>query len=192
MLQVTVPCEKCSAPVGFGSRKCPVCGASVSKDAKRALHARLAASSEDYRDLQNQISSARTALLVASLMYLVVGAIAFLGSAQPDETTPPIVGAAFIIDAVVATVFLLLWWFARTRPAFAMLLAAVLWLALQLLLSVTLPVLAWSGLWFKGVVAILMIRGIIAALSANVFLRKLRKPPNSRPEADRKENWPLL
>ncbi|MES1186870.1 MAG: hypothetical protein ABUL60_23860 [Myxococcales bacterium] len=107
-------------------------------------------------------------------MYLVVGAIAFLGSSQPDETTPPILGAAFLIDAVVATVFLLLWWFARTRPAFAMLLAAVLWLGLQLLLSLTLPVMVWSGLWFKGVVAILMLRGIIAALRANVFLRKLR------------------
>ena len=174
MLQVTVPCEKCSGPVGFGSRKCPRCGASVSKDAKRAIHHRLAASSEDYRDLQNQISSARTALLVASLMYLVVGAIAFLGSSQPDETTPSIVGAAFLIDAVVATVFLFLWWFARTRPAFAMLLAAVLWLAMQVLLSLTLPVLVWSGFWFKGVVAILVIRGIIAALRANVFLRKLR------------------
>jgi len=134
----------------------------------------LAASSEDYRDLQNQISSARTALLVASLMYLVIGAIAFSGSSQPNETTPPILGAAFFIDAVVATVFLFLWWFARTRPAFSMLLAAALWLALQLLLSLTFPVLVWSGLWFKAVVAILMIRGIIAALRANVFLQKLR------------------
>jgi peptidoglycan/LPS O-acetylase OafA/YrhL len=184
MLQVTVPCEKCSAPVGFGPRKCPRCGASVSKDAKRALHARLAASSEDYRDLQNQISSARTALLVASLMYLVIGAIAFLGSFEPDETTPPIVRAAFFIDAVVAAVFLFLWWFARTRPAFAMLLAAVLWLALQLLLSLTLPVLVWSGLWFKGVVAILMVRGIIAALRANGFLRKLRGAAQQAVEAD--------
>ena len=174
MLHVTVPCEKCGAPVGFGARKCARCGVGVSREAQRALHARLEASSEDYRDLQNQISSARSALLVASLMYLVVGAIAFLGSSRPDETTPPVIAAAFLIDAVVAAVFLFLWWFARTRPAFAMLLAAVLWFALQLLLTLTLPVLVWSGLWFKGVVAILMIRGIIAALRADVFLRKLR------------------
>jgi hypothetical protein len=80
MLLVTVPCEKCGAPLGFGLRKCPRCRAAVSRDARRALHARLAASSEDYRDLQNQISSARAALLVASLMYLVVGVIAFVGS----------------------------------------------------------------------------------------------------------------
>jgi hypothetical protein len=85
---------------------------------------------------------------------------------------------------VVAAVFLFLWWFARNRPAFAMLLAAVLWLALQLLLSLTLPILVFSGLWFKGVVAILMIRGIIAPLRANVFLRKLRRAAQQAVEAD--------
>jgi len=83
MLHVTVPCEKCGAPVGFGARKCARCGVGVSREAQRALHARLEASSEDYRDLQNQISSARSALLVASLMD-AYSILAWVISHRPD------------------------------------------------------------------------------------------------------------
>ena len=86
------------------------------------------------------------------------------------------VGATFAVNALVAATFLCLWWLARTKPASAMGLAAVLWLTFQALLAVAFPLAVWSGLWLKGVVAILMIRGIVAALRANVFLRRLRPP----------------
>jgi hypothetical protein len=176
MLEVTVPCEKCGKPVGFGSRTCRECGAPLSAAAKAALHARLLTSSNDYRELQNQVSSARTALLVASLMYLAVGLIASLASWRLAATTidsaPEL--APTLVNAVFAVLFLSLWWLARVIPTTAMLLAAILWLVLQLLLTWAMPDLAWRGIWFKGVVAILMIRGIIAGFRAGAFLRKLR------------------
>lgn len=177
MLEITVPCQSCGEQVRFGYSKCAKCGAVVSRAAKHALHARLAASSDDYRELLDQVSSARTALLIASLLYLVIGAIAFVGSSGAHVTPEHdwAVGGAFLVNALVASAFLGLWWLARTRPAFAMASAVVLWLAFQALLAVVFPVAVRSGLWMKGVVAILMIRGIIAAFRAHAFRRKLQR-----------------
>lgn len=169
----------CGTAIGFGDSRCVKCGAAPSGAARDALHARLEAASGDYRELQGHISAARTALLVASLVYLAMGGIAFLAARNDpgvhDETTA-VVGAAFLIDLLVGVGFLGLWWLARRRPAISMLVAATAWLGLQGLLFLVSPRLVVSGVWAKGVVAILMIRGIVAGVKAHRFIRKLRRP----------------
>lgn len=176
MLEVSVPCERCHAPVRFGQSTCARCGAKPSRDAKAALHARLAASSDDYRVLQDHISAGRTALLVATLVYVVLGAIAFLGTAGESFSAEQdaAIFASVLIDELIAAAFLVLWWLARDRPAMALISAAVLWIAFQALLLVVYPLAFSSGLLGKGLVAILMIRGIVAAIRARAFIRKLR------------------
>lgn len=161
----------------FGASACAACGARVSRRIEDALHARLEASSQDYRELQGHVRSARLVLFIAATLYIVFGVIAFLGSSGGEFTTPEIelgVRIVLFIDVAVASVFLLLWWTARARPASSMIAAALLWLAYQLFLLGVLPIAVASGLWFKGVVAILMVRGIVAGIRAQGFLRKLQ------------------
>jgi hypothetical protein len=179
MLDVSVPCEGCGEAIGFGSTKCRRCGLRLSRAARGALHDRLAASSEDYRDLQAQILSGRTVLLVAALAYLVFAG--FWGPELYSEWPPEegsLLAVAFLLDVALGATLLLCWLVSRFWPATGLLLASGLWLATQVVLivvSVLLgsPFLVFSGLWLKGVVAILMIRGIVAGLRARSLIQRL-------------------
>jgi hypothetical protein len=183
MLDVSLPCEGCGEAVGFGHRKCVRCGLRLSSAARSALRARLEASSEDYRELQAQILSGRTVLLVASLAYL--GFAGFWGPELYKEWPPEegsLLAVAFVLDVAVGTSLLLCWVVSRVWPATGLLLAAGLWLATQVaLLAISVVVgsyfLVFSGLWLKGVVAILMIRGIVAGLRARRLVESLTRRP---------------
>jgi Na+/proline symporter len=176
-LDVSVPCGTCGTPITFGVARCAKCGVVVARDVKAALHARLAASSADYRELQDRISSARTALLVASSMYLVFGVFAFVAAMTSPSTADEDAFARLVLatEALMVAGFLGCWWWARTRPALSLVLAALLWIALQVALALIYPRAVVSGLWLKGVVAILMVRGVVAGVRANAFLGKLEK-----------------
>jgi hypothetical protein len=179
MLEITIPCEQCGAALGFGESRCKKCGSAPSGAARDALHARLEAASDDYRELQSHISAGRTALFVAALVYLAIGAIAFLAARSTgagDDETSAALGSAFFVDLLVAACFLLLWWLARRAPAVSMLVAAAGWLGLQAVLFMLSPLSIASGLLAKGFVAILMVRGIVAGVKANRFIRRLRRP----------------
>src|SRR5687768_9727335 len=135
MLEVSLPCEGCGEPIGFGQVKCLRCGLRLSSSARSALHARLAASSEDYRDLQSQILSGRTVLLVAALAYLVFAA--FWGPALYTEWPPEegvLLAIAFVLDVALGATLLSCWLVALRWPATGLLLAVVLWLATQVAL----------------------------------------------------------
>jgi len=183
MLEVSVPCEGCGEAVGFGQPRCTRCGLRLSRATRSTLHARLAASSEDYRDLQAQILSGRTVLLVAALAYLVFAA--FWGPALYKEWPPPegaLLAVAFMLDVVIGATLLLCWLVARRWPATGLLLAVGLWLAAQVaLLAVSVLIgsyfLVFSGLWLKGIVAILMLRGIVAGLRARSLVARLTRSP---------------
>jgi len=179
MLDVSLPCEGCGEAVGFGHRKCVRCGLRLSSAARSALRARLEASSEDYRDLQAQILSGRTVLLVASLAYLVFAG--FWGPELYKEWPPEegsLLAVAFVIDVAIGASLLLCWLVSRVWPATGLLLAAGLWLMTQVALlaaSVLLGsyFLIFSGLWLKAIVGVLMIRGIVAGLRARRLVARL-------------------
>jgi hypothetical protein len=184
MLDVSVPCEGCSEAVGFGQPRCPRCGLRLSSTARSALRARLEASSEDYRDLQAQILSGRTVLLVASLAYLVFAG--FWGPALYEEWPPEegsLLAVAFVLDVAIGASLLLCWLVSRVWPATGLLLAAGLWLATQVaLLAASVLMgsyfLIFSGLWLKAVVAILMLRGIVAGIRARSLVGRLNRRPS--------------
>lgn len=177
MIDVSVPCEQCRSPIRFGSSKCPGCGAVPSRDARNALRERLAASSADFRDLQDQISAARSVLLILSLVYVGYGALGFLAESRAVVSTAEevmAVRAALLQNVLIGGAFVVSWRAARDAPLPAIIAASLLWLGLQVLGAVAVSVSLFAGLWVKGIAAILLLRGIVASAKANNFLRKLR------------------
>lgn len=183
MLDVSVPCAGCGAANRFGELRCDGCGARVGRDARDALHARLEASSDDYRDLMTQVNAGRAVLLVASLAYLAfvgVSLPAFLASGDVEPGAHQLLVMGFVVDVSIGSTFLVLWAAARRHPAMALLLAAALWLAAQLMIVVVsllagAYLLIFTGLWLKVVVAILMARGIVAGIRARQIVAGLKR-----------------
>ena len=178
-LDVSIPCERCSASLRFGQSKCPQCGARPSVDARSALHARLSAASADYRDLQDQINSARTVLLMIGLVYLAVGVARYVvvgqaaGATAADVTLERV---ALAEQLLTAGAFFFCWLLARERPTLAIAAATLLWIGLHLAIMLVFPLTGlFFGAWLKGVAAILLLRGIVAAVRAYSFQRKLRQ-----------------
>lgn len=178
MLEVSVPCAGCGGPVGFGQSKCRACGVALSRDARLALHERLTASSSDYRELQDNISSARTVLLVIAVIYIAIGIIGYVvhGRSLVNSPEEDAVARGVLIESVLTSVvFLACWYGARTMPLPAILGGTALWLGLQAVGAAVLSVSLLSGLWGKAVALILLGRGILASVRANAFRRRLQK-----------------
>jgi len=180
MIDVSIPCEKCRQPVRFGPAKCPACGNVPSRDARLALRERLVASSADFRELQDQISSARTVLLILAAVYAGYGLLGFLAQARDlvstaEDTALAIAG--LVENILIGIVFMGAWRAARSAPLPAIAAATLLWLALQVLGAVAVSMSIFAGLWIKAVAVILLGRGILASVNANRYLRRLRETP---------------
>jgi hypothetical protein len=179
MIDVTVPCEKCGAGVGFGEGRCGKCRLKLPREGREALHARLEAASDDYRELQGQIRAARSVLLIACLVHLAIAVIAFLAASNTPNGRDRGDALQLGFDMVIGVGFLVLWLVARRTTGLAMTLAALGWLGLQAALSLASPLAVFSGgvwiIWAKLVVAILILRGIVAAVRAKRFGGTLRR-----------------
>lgn len=177
MIDISIPCETCQKPIRFGPAKCPGCGAVPSRDARAALHERLVASSADFRELQDQISSARSVLLILAVVYVGYGILGFLVQARDLVTTPEETAAAtamLVQNVLLGATFLGGWRAARSVPLAAIVTATLLWLALQVLGAVAVSMSVFAGLWLKAVATILLSRGILASVKANRYLRRLQ------------------
>jgi hypothetical protein len=179
MIDVSIPCEKCRKPIRFGLSKCAACGSIPSRAARAALRERLAASSADFRELQEHIHAARTVFLILALVYLAYGALSFMIQSRSLFTTPEddaAARAAMLENVLIGVTFVACWWAARAAPLVAIVSATCLWLGLQIVSAIVVSLSIFAGLWLKGVAAILLVRGIVASVKANNFLRKVREP----------------
>jgi hypothetical protein len=179
MLDISIPCEQCGGPIGFGLKKCGKCGTAPSRDARAALRARLMASSDEFRELDQHIGSASIVLMLIALLHFAYGSIAFVVSQRvPVVTAADMTEAGTLLaqNLAIAIVFLACWGFARGFPAAAIAVAISFWLFLQVGAMMLSPTAIFVGLWVKAVVLILLVRGAIAGIRAARYLSKLRPP----------------
>jgi hypothetical protein len=185
MFDVTVPCQGCGEQIGFGQLKCSRCGSKVPRELTAALHERLEAASSDYRDLRDSIASARSVLLIGALVYLANGVLAFAASNRrqfESEEDHELSLYLLLFDVVCSAVFAAVWWFAKHRPALAILLAGAFYVSIQALVALAIPSTIVTGLWIKGIVVILLVRGMVAAIRANTLLKAFgRRRTEQRP-----------
>lgn len=179
MLEITVPCRSCGAPLGFAQSKCGGCARAPSRAERAALRARLSASSEDFRALDDQVSAARTVLLMVGLAYLAQAIFGLVFSRRAAFTDPELDAAALaqaLYGLALGAVFAGCWLVGRAAPLSAIAAAIGAWLIVQLL-SASVPISAsmFAGLWFKAAVTILLARGLFAAVRAQRMLSELRR-----------------
>ena len=176
MLQISIPCQKCGKPIRFREYRCAACGAPLTRDGRRALHERLAAASSDYRALQDNISSARTVILIIAVSYAGYGLIQYLTSLTAPVNLPEELAqerALLVQNLLIAAAFLVSWRLARNSPLLAILGGVAFWIVLQALGAIVVSTSLFAGLYFKAVAVILLLRGIYASVRANLFLSKL-------------------
>lgn len=178
-----MPCQGCGEALGFGDQRCPKCSARPTRDVRDALHARLSAASADYRDLQDQISAARTVLLLLALVHLAVVVFAYLHVERTPFPAPELEASMRLLlltDLALGGLFAVLWWLGRKFPATSVFAATGLWLLLQATLFVfSSPLSLFAGAWLKAVVLILLLRGLIAGVKAHRYLTRLKAPRGS-------------
>lgn len=159
-------------------RKCSNCGARPSAAPRTALRERLVASSSEFRELEGLISSTRIVLLIIALGYLGYGAVVYVLIQQAENTNPDgdsIAYAILVRNFVLSVVFMVCWRAARSAPAAAIAAATSLWLLVQIAAVYVLSIGLFVGVWVKAVTLILLVRGLVAGVKADQFLRRLRK-----------------
>jgi hypothetical protein len=184
-LDVTVPCPSCAAPVGFPGRVCPSCRADVPRALRDALEARLESADEDFRDGRSNVRTASTILLLLALLSLALGAgryilAAMSGFDASDERAAAL--AQLVFDALVGGVLLACFAWARRSPVFAITAGLLAWTGIQVAETIVSPASALpAGLvgflnsFWRLVVLLLLVRGLIAALRGQALIRKMTR-----------------
>jgi hypothetical protein len=174
---VSVPCQSCSGPIGFGDIACPRCHVPVPVGARSSLEARLAASSSEFRELKDTIETARTTLLALGAVEIGYGV--FLGFIRANaeqsfesgisaETVVTVVGSMF-----TGAIFFGLFFLVQSRPATALWLALGTWLAPQVVEAIAFPLSVFRFAALKLMVLVFLVRGILSARKAQTIRQRL-------------------
>lgn len=189
MLDVSVPCGSCSAPIRFRDRVCPACGARVSPDLRSALEARLEASSADFRELKENVGSASLVLLILALLHLGLGVLVFIverrADLMPAEHGTDEALVSLIGNSTIGVAMLACYGGSRRAPVAALTAALVVWIGVNVIAWIGSPqsflyaFLSLSGvasLFAKLVVLILLLRGLRSAYRVRALERRLASP----------------
>jgi hypothetical protein len=92
VLDVSVPCPKCDAPLRFGERWCTGCGEHVGRKVRRRLAERLEATGGDFAEMRRNVTAASNLLIVLGSLQLV-WALGILVAGDPEARVAWFVGA---------------------------------------------------------------------------------------------------
>lgn len=168
-LDVSVPCGSCSEPIRFGMDQCGKCSAEVSEDLRSALHARLEASSSDYRELVRHTRGATTVLVILGGFHLLLAAVAAFTSGPEGS----LASSLAMLYGLVATSFLAFAAVARKATLLALVGGIAVWFAYNAWLVALDPRNLISGMFPKVVSFVLLVRGAVSAYSARQTLRQM-------------------
>jgi hypothetical protein len=184
-LNVTVACSSCAAEVGFPGRVCPSCHKALPSELADELERRLEAADEDFRDARTDLRSAGSILLVVGLWtllaavgrYLIEITAAFASSEDK-------IGAAMdlVIQLVLGSVLLACAGEVRYRPRLAVAAGLLVWLSVQVALTIQAPLTAlpfgFGGFLFGFLrlgVFLLLVRGVIAAVRGQAIIARMTR-----------------
>lgn len=176
-LDVSVPCSGCGGAVRFQDARCPGCGAPIGRLHRRALERRLQESSVDFRELREQTRSASTVVLVTALAYLAAGVLGYVVYTRSLVRLPEDDAAALVVlveRCSIGVVLGVLGLLVPRHPVSFLTAALLVWLGVQAVAGLVLPMTIWHALWLKLIALTLLVRGTVAAFGAERVLRRLR------------------
>lgn len=150
-------CSSCQGEVPAGERYCGACGYDTHRDDHIAAV------------LEPKLRQARGWILAIGIIYLVSAALQVAladGRLSSDEIT-----FSFASAGALFAIHMGLWWWARTAPFAAALVALVLFLTLQLVWAALDPQTLTHGIIIK----VLFLIALIQAVKAGVDVQRLRR-----------------
>jgi hypothetical protein len=185
MLEISIPCTSCSAPIRLDDRACSSCRAPVGSELVRAMEERALASSPELREAQEKLHSAASVVLILGLGYIGFGIVFYLAARGSDllpTRDASSAGPELIASCAIGIAFLVLFFTSRRFGSVSMMAALFLWLALQVahysiapqrLLLHFLGLGGVGSLFLKIVILVLLVRGACSALRLRVVRRRV-------------------
>lgn len=157
---MTQTCSSCKAEVPANERFCGACGYDTYKDDRIAT------------ELEPKLAKARGWILAVGIIYVVSTGlqVAMAGGRLDSEA----VTLSFVIAGALCLVHIGLWWWAKTAPFAAAVVALVMFVTLQLVQAVIDPSSLTSGIIIKGFFLVALIQAVMAGLEVQRLLRERR------------------
>jgi hypothetical protein len=146
-------CPKCGAQLAMTDQFCGSCGANVETELQiQAFH-------------QPALETARKWILAIGIIYVVSAFImvAIAGDMMLDEDRNLLYGVSFALCAIHVG----LWWWAKTAPFPAAVVALVLFITVQLINLAAEPSSFYKGIVIKILFLVALVRAVQAGLEAN-------------------------
>jgi hypothetical protein len=174
MSSVSVPCRRCTGPIGFGVRECPKCGATVDAELQNALGDRLEATSAEFRALRNRLRETTAILVAVGALRILLSALVFaLSGDDLDSAGLALLRSLAVFDAIVGAGILCSAWFVRQYPRRVAISVFAAWGITQALVLLIAPLQFLMGTLGKLFAAALLARCVMAAASAEDLRRRL-------------------
>ena len=173
----SVPCARCGEPVRFGDEACDNCHATVTRELKDALAARLEASSSEYGSMQNRISEAVVLLVVGAALQLILGGFTYLALPEsPNDEVRAVATFGLVVSVMIAVGMITGALVARRHPKRGIVIGLLVWVVPQVILLAINPLGLLGGVLTKLVklaALLVLVRGVFAAREAEALRREL-------------------
>lgn len=155
-------CSSCGAEVPEGERFCGACGYDTHQDDRIAT------------ELEPKLRQARGWILAVGIIYVVSAVMQV--TLLADRMAHDDVAFVLALNAGLCVVHLGLWWWARTAPFAAAVVALVLFVTLQIVELALDP----SSIGRGVIIKVLFLVALIQAVRAGVEVQRLRRDPGAR------------
>lgn len=168
MLDVSVPCPKCDAPLRFGERRCAGCGERVGRKVRRGLDERLEATGGDFAEMRRNVTAAFNLLIVLGSLQ-IVWALGILVAGDPDARV------AWMIAAVGAGM-LGAAYFVKDYPRMTVVVVLAAFCLINFVALFVAPLYSLEGWVMKIAVVLFLGRALLRAHKADELRRTLTQP----------------
>lgn len=163
---VSVPCIDCNGPVYFGDEKCRRCGSPVSRDVRDVLDERLDATGGEFTTMRRRIRELSWLLVFLAGLYVFQVVILLLADFTPWILLEvAVIGGTMVFGAAIAS----------RHPRTAVILVGGVWGGVQILAAAINPLSLAAGSLFKLVTLVALVRGYLAAMTADRIRRELAR-----------------
>jgi hypothetical protein len=201
-LEVSIPCDVCSAQISLGAQFCPGCGRAVTDQDRAVLQVRLEGADHQAFERGTNVRKASRWIGVLAVMYAVSGTMIFvmqkikatealdhLAQFEDDDQLKPIDGKSYtagelrrevarepyvglVSNLILCVSMAGLWWWGRRAPLPAIACAFAMFLVVIIVNAVVSPASLASGIIVKIAAIGVLSKGLKSALAARAALRR--------------------
>ena len=162
-------CDYCSEIVFHQNRNCINCGYPIkgSQEEQRQFISFKGRLKHEVKELKTKVENAQITFYVLSGLFFLIGVISYSTLKEEELSLDALIG-----NLILCAIFLALAGWSKSKPVVCILLGLIIYIISQIIGVIVGYSIPFNGILMKGIVIVVLIKGLISALDAERIKRE--------------------